>query len=378
MNYKIFIKTILIKIIISGLVFSNDSFDNKVIKTEELELEVRSFATGFEIPWGMVFLPDTSMLVTDLSGYLFRVYQDGRKDLIKGTPGVYFRGQGGLLDVEISPDYSDDNYVYLSYSHLIKKKAFTVIARAKLIKNQLKGLEIIYSAERRHYSKKTVHFGSRFAIKNDYLFFSIGDRGERDEAQDIDKPNGKIHRLHLDGSIPNDNPFKSKDGKTNSIWCYGNRNPQGLTFSKNGTLWELEHGPRGGDELNIIQRGLNYGWPKITYGINYIGTKISDYTHLDGMEQPIWHWTPSIAVCGMKVYENDLIPNWNGDILVTSLKYEFLERVKIDNGVRIGSEKIYDAESRVRDVEIGPQGFIYVALENPGRIVKIMPHIIEN
>ena len=378
MNYKIFIKTILIKIIISGLVFSNDSFDNKVIKTEELELEVRSFATGFEIPWGMVFLPDTSMLVTDLSGYLFRVYQDGRKDLIKGTPDVYFRGQGGLLDVEISPDYSDDNYVYLSYSHLIKKKAFTVIARAKLIKNQLKGLEIIYSAERRHYSKKTVHFGSRFAIKNDYLFFSIGDRGERDEAQDTDKPNGKIHRLHLDGSIPNDNPFKSKDGKTNSIWCYGNRNPQGLTFSKNGILWELEHGPRGGDELNIIQRGLNYGWPKITYGINYIGTKISDYTHLDGMEQPIWHWTPSIAVCGMKVYENDLIPNWNGDILVTSLKYEFLERVKIDNGVRIGSEKIYDAESRVRDVEIGPEGFIYVALENPGRIVKLMPYIVEN
>ncbi len=378
MNYKIFIKTILIKIIISGLVFSNDSFDNKVIKTEELELEVRSFATGFEIPWGMVFLPDTSMLVTDLSGYLFRVYQDGRKDLIKGTPDVYFRGQGGLLDVEISPDYSDDNYVYLSYSHLIKKKAFTAIARAKLIKNQLKGFEIIYSAERRHYSKKTVHFGSRFAIKNDYLFFSIGDRGERDEAQDTDKPNGKIHRLHLDGSIPNDNPFKSKDGKTNSIWCYGNRNPQGLTFSKNGILWELEHGPRGGDELNIIQRGLNYGWPKITYGINYIGTKISDYTHLDGMEQPIWHWTPSIAVCGMKVYENDLIPNWNGDILVTSLKYEFLERVKIDNGVRIGSEKIYDAESRVRDVEIGPEGFIYVALENPGRIVKLMPYIVEN
>ncbi len=378
MNHRIFNKIILIKIVITGLGFSNDGFDNKVIKTEELELEVRSFATGFEIPWGMVFLPDTSMLVTDLSGDLFRVYQDGRKDLIEGTPDVYFRGQGGLMDVEVSPDYSDNNFVYLSYSHPIKKKAFTAIARAKLIKNQLKDFEIIYLAEQRHYSKKTVHFGSRFAIRGDYLFFSIGDRGERDEAQDVDKPNGKIHRLHLDGKIPNDNPFKSKNGKINSIWCYGNRNPQGLAFSKNGILWELEHGPRGGDELNIIQRGLNYGWPKITYGINYIGTKISDYTHLEGMEQPIWHWTPSIAVCGMKVYENDLIPDWNGDILVTSLKYEFLERVKIDDGVRIGSEKIYDAESRVRDVEIGPQGFIYVALENPGRIVKIMPHIIEN
>ena len=378
MKYRIFNKIILIKIVIGGLVFSNDGFDNKVIKTEEVELEVKGFATGFEIPWGMAFLPDTSMLVTDLSGDLFRVYRDGRKNLIEGTPDVYFRGQGGLMDVEISPNYSENNYVYLSYSQPVRKKAFTAIARAKLIKDQLKDLEIIYSAEQRHYSKKTVHFGSRFAIRDDYLFFSIGDRGERDEAQDVHKPNGKIHRLHLDGSIPNDNPFKSKNGETNSIWCYGNRNPQGLTFSNDGTLWELEHGPRGGDELNIIERGLNYGWPKITYGINYIGTKISDHTHLEGMEQPVWHWTPSIAVCGMKIYENDLIPNWNGDILVTSLKYEFLERVKIENGAKIGSEKIYDAGSRVRDVEVGPKGFIYVALENPGRIVKIKPHIVEN
>ena len=378
MKYRIFNKIIFIKIVISGLVFSNDGFDNNVIKTEEVELEVKGFATGFEIPWGMAFLPDTSMLVTDLSGDLFRVYRDGRKNLIEGTPDVYFRGQGGLMDVEISPNYSENNYVYLSYSQPVRKKAFTAIARAKLIKDQLKDLEIIYSAEQRHYSKKTVHFGSRFAIRDDYLFFSIGDRGERDEAQDVYKPNGKIHRLHLDGSIPNDNPFKSKNGETNSIWCYGNRNPQGLTFSNDGTLWELEHGPRGGDELNIIERGLNYGWPKITYGINYIGTKISDHTHLEGMEQPVWHWTPSIAVCGMKIYENDLIPNWNGDILVTSLKYEFLERVKIENGAKIGSEKIYDAGSRVRDVEVGPEGFIYVALENPGRIVKIKPHIVEN
>ena len=378
MKQRIFNKIIFIKIVISGLVFSNDGFDNNVIKTEEVELEVKGFATGFEIPWGMAFLPDTSMLVTDLSGDLFRVYRDGRKNLIEGTPDVYFRGQGGLMDVEISPNYSENNYVYLSYSQPVRKKAFTAIARAKLIKDQLKDLEIIYSAEQRHYSKKTVHFGSRFAIKDDYLFFSIGDRGERDEAQDVHKPNGKIHRLHLDGSIPNDNPFKSKNGETNSIWCYGNRNPQGLTFSNDGTLWELEHGPRGGDELNIIERGLNYGWPKITYGINYIGTKISNHTHLEGMEQPIWHWTPSIAVCGMKIYENDLIPNWNGDILVTSLKYEFLERVKIENGEKIGSEKIYDAGSRVRDVEVGPEGFIYVALENPGRIVKIKPHIVEN
>ena len=176
----------------------------------------------------------------------------------------------------------------------------------------------------------------------------------------------------MNGKIPDDNPFKSLDGEPNSIWCYGNRNPQGLVFSRDGILWELEHGPRGGDELNVIQKGLNYGWPKITYGINYIGTKISDYTHMDGMEQPIWHWTPSIALCGMAIYEDKLIPEWNGNILVTSLKYEYLERVIIDDGKWKGNEIIYEAESRVRDVEIGPDGALYVALENPGRIVKII------
>ena len=357
----------------SSFILSEDSFDNRPLRTQNINLQVKSFATGFEIPWGMAFLPDTSMLVTDLSGVLFRVYQNGKKDKIKGLPDVYYRGQGGLLDVEVHPDYFENNYIYISYSQPKGRTAFTAIARAQLIGNRLQDFNVIYSAKSKHFSKKSVHFGSRFAIWGDYLFFSIGDRGEREEAQDLNKPNGKIHRLHLDGRIPKDNPYKSEAGKTSTIWCYGNRNPQGLDFTKDGILWESEHGPRGGDELNIIEKGLNYGWPKITYGINYIGTKISDYTHLEGMEQPVWHWTPSIAVCGIKVYENDLIPSWYGDILATSLKYEFLERVIIEDGIRTGSEKIYDAGSRVRDVEICPRGFVYVALEDPGRIVKIVP-----
>ena len=373
MYLKVYNAIIYTKFIITSLVFSYDGFDREVFVTKNVKLEVKNFAADFEIPWGMTFLPDTSMLVSDLSGSLYRVYQDGDKDVIKGMPNVYYKGQGGLLDVEVHPDFLENNYIYVSYSQPKKGKAFTAVARAKLIRNQLEDFEIIYSTEYKHYSRKTVHFGSRFAISGDYLFFSIGDRGERDEAQDLDKPNGKIHRLHLDGRVPSDNPFKSKNGDVSTIWCYGNRNPQGLAFSKEGVLWESEHGPRGGDELNIIEKGLNYGWPKITYGINYIGTKITDYTHLEGMEQPIWHWTPSIAVCGIKVYENDLIPSWNGDILVTSLKYEFLERVIIKNGERVGSEKIYDADSRVRDVEVCPKGVIYVALEDPGRIVKIFP-----
>ena len=365
--------SIFLLIIFYNFISGNDDFDYKIIKTNDISLEVKNYASGFDIPWGMAFLSDTSMLVTDLSGMLFRVYQDGSKDIIDGVPDVFYKGQGGLLDVEIHPKYLENNFIFLAYSQPKWKKAFTAIARAKLIKNQLKDLKILYSSEEIHFSRKAHHFGSRIAIKDNYIFFSIGDRGEREEAQDLKTPNGKIHRLYLDGGIPNDNPFKLDNGQISSIWCYGNRNPQGLIFSKNGVLWELEHGPRGGDELNIIKKGLNYGWPKITYGINYIGTKISDYTHLDGMEQPIWHWTPSIAVCGMEVYENSLIPSWNGDILVTSLKYEYLERVIIDDGVRVSSEKIYEAGSRVRDVEIGPKGCIYVALENPGRIVKITP-----
>ena len=198
MHLKVYNAIIYTKLIITSLVFSYDGFDREVFVTKNVELEVKNFAADFEIPWGMAFLPDTSMLVTDLSGSLYRVYQDGDKDAIEGMPNVYYKGQGGLLDVEVHPDFSENNYIYVSYSQPKKGKAFTAVARSKLIRNQLEDFEIIYSTEYKHYSRKTVHFGSRFAISGDYLFFSIGDRGERDEAQDLDKPNGKIHRLHLD------------------------------------------------------------------------------------------------------------------------------------------------------------------------------------
>ena len=212
MHLKVYNAIIFTKLIITSIVFSYDGFDREVFVTKNVELEVKNFAADFEIPWGMAFLPDTSMLVTDLSGSLYRVYQDGDKDAIEGMPNVYYKGQGGLLDVEVHPDFFENNYIYVSYSQPKKGKAFTAVARAKLIRNQLKDFEIIYSTEYKHYSRKTVHFGSRFAISGDYLFFSIGDRGERDEAQDLDKPNGKIHRLYLDGRIPIDNPYKSKMG----------------------------------------------------------------------------------------------------------------------------------------------------------------------
>jgi glucose/arabinose dehydrogenase len=353
-----------------------DDWDLNKIKTSLLEYNVESFSDGFVIPWGMTFLPDGSLIVNDISGKMYKLSSDGKKKImISGVPNIFYKGQGGLLDVEVHPDFENNNVIYISYSDLVGNTSFTAIARAKLMEDQLINLETIYKADEIYYSKSNYHFGSRIVLDNKYLYFSIGDRGEREDAQDLNLPNGKIHRLFLNGDVPPDNPFMNNSGDKSSIWCYGNRNPQGLTIGKNGTLWELEHGPKGGDELNIIKKGNNYGWPIITYGINYNGTIISDYTHMDGMEQPVWHWTPSIAVCGMKIYEGDKFYQWNGNILVTSLKFEYLERVVIENNKRISSEIIYKPGSRVRDVEVGPNGNIYVALEDPGRIVKLLPVI---
>ena len=353
-----------------------DDWDSGLVNTDLEAYNVKLFSEGYIIPWGMSFLPDGSLLVNDISGKMYKVSKNGEKKVeIKGIPNIYYRGQGGLLDVEIHPNFENNNIVYISYSDLIdrpfKNISFTAVARAELNDYELKNLSVIYRASDNHYSSSPYHFGSRIAIDEKYIYFSIGDRGKQNDAQDKLSPSGKIHRLFLNGSIPSDNPFKDKNGDPSSIFCYGNRNPQGLAFDSSGRLWELEHGPKGGDELNIIEKGKNYGWPVITYGVNYNGTKITDITHKKGMEQPIWHWTPSIAVCGMKIYSGGEFTSWNGNVLVTSLKFEYLERVVVNDRKMVEREIIYEPGSRVRDVEIDPAGNIYVALENPGRIVKL-------
>ena len=353
-----------------------DDWDSDKVSTDLEMFNVELFSDGYKIPWGMAFLPDGSLLVNDISGTMYKVFPNGeRKIEIKGVPDVYYRGQGGLLDVEIHPNFEANNFVYISYSDVITKPfkniAFTAVAKAELIEDELKNLRVIYRTNDTHYSSSPYHFGSRIAIDEKYIYFSIGDRGKQNDAQDKFLPNGKIHRINLDGSIPIDNPFLDRNGNPSSVFCYGNRNPQGLAFDSSGRLWELEHGPKGGDELNIIEKGKNYGWPVITYGVNYNGTKITDITHKEGMEQPVWHWTPSIAVCGMKIYKGEEFGSWNGNILVTSLKFEYLERVVVNDRKMVEREIIYEPGSRVRDVEIDPLGNIYVALENPGRIVKL-------
>ena len=367
---------IIFTLVLGSQFLISDDWDSDKIITDLETYRVKLFSEGYVIPWGMAFLPDGNLLVNDISGKMYKVAQNGKtKAEIKGIPDVYYRGQGGLLDVEIHPSFEENNIVYISYSDVIEKPfkniSFTAVAKGELIKDELKNFRVIYKTNDTHYTSSPFHFGSRIAIDEKYIYFSIGDRGKQNDAQDKLSPSGKIHRLFLDGSIPGDNPFQDKNGNPSSIFCYGNRNPQGLAFDSSGKLWELEHGPKGGDELNIIERGKNYGWPVITYGVNYNGTKITDITHKKGMEQPIWHWTPSIAVCGMKIYKGKEFSSWNGNILVTSLKFEYLERVVVDNRKMTKREIIYEPGSRVRDVEIDTFGNIYVALENPGRIVKL-------
>ena len=370
-----FIQRIIGIILITQYVLADD-WDSDVVSTDLETYNVELFSEGYIIPWGMAFLPNGDLLVNDISGKMYRVLSDGSEKLeITGVPDVYYRGQGGLLDVEVHPNFQENNIVYISYSDLIDKPfkniSFTSVAKAELTENKLMNLDVIYKAYDTHYTSSPYHFGSRIVVDERYIYFSIGDRGKKDDAQNILLPNGKIHRLFLDGSIPADNPFQNKNGDPSSVFCYGNRNPQGLALDDSGILWELEHGPKGGDELNIIEKGKNYGWPVITYGINYNGTKITDITHKEGMKQPIWHWTPSIAVCGMKIYKGEEFRSWNENILVTSLKFEYLERVVVKGRKKVDSEIIYEPGSRVRDVEIDSLGNIYVALENPGRIVKL-------
>ena len=373
---KILKKCLMISIcFVSTIKAENSDWDTRIVKTEKVSFKVETYADGFEIPWGMAFLPDNRMMVTDRIGDLWIVEKDG-KDKVKVSgeiPNVRSKGQGGMLDVAVHPDFNTNSYIYLSFSDYSENKSHTSLIRAKLVNNSLVNSQIIFRPEEKFFTKRSLHFGSRIIFDDKgFIFFCIGDRGDRDLAQNLDMPNGKMYRIRDDGTIPIDNPFYYTKGAIKSIWSYGHRNPQGLAIHPSTRqLWEAEHGPRGGDEVNIILRGHNYGWPVITYGKNYSGTIISKLTHHEGMDQPVFHWTPSIAVCGIAFYKGSQFPEWKNNLLATSLKYERLHRVELDGMNMVKDEIIFEAKSRVRDVEVGPDGIIYVALEDPGRIVKL-------
>ena len=380
-NLIIFSKIFLL-FLVSSLTKAGDiqNWDDSVEKTKKETFRVETFIEGFDIPWGMVFLPNQNLIVSDRNGSLWLVdYKEKSKNQIRGVPNVRYKGQGGLLDVEIHPEFINNNYIYIGFTDYLnskKNRTFTSIIRARLKNISLTDQKIIYKADDTFYDNSTIHYGTRIVFDDKgFLYFSIGDRGKRNQAQLLEYPNGKIHRLNADGSIPSDNPFFENNNAIKSIWTYGNRNPQGLAMHPaSSILFETEHGPRGGDELNILSSGKNYGWPEITYGKNYSGTTITKYTHKEGMEQPVIHWTPSIAVCGIDFYDGELFNNWKNNLLVSSLKFERLYRLEIDDDDKvIDQEIIYEAGSRIRDVQTGPEGFIYIALEDPGRIVRFIP-----
>ncbi|MBT8267507.1 MAG: PQQ-dependent sugar dehydrogenase [Bacteroidia bacterium] len=326
------------------------------------------------IPWGFVFLPDESMLITEKQGNLIH-FKNGQRTLIEGLPEIEVLGQGGLLDIELHPDYKTNGWIYISYASPEGDGpgANTAIMRFKLDGKQMTDKKVLYKATPN--SRRGQHFGSRLEFDNDgFLYFTIGDRGNRDiNPQNIERDGGKVYRIHDDGRIPTDNPFVRDRNAKKAIFCYGNRNIQGMAkHPETGAIWTHEHGPRGGDEINIVEAGKNYGWPKISYGINYSGTTFTENTALPGMEQPLHYWDPSIAPSGMAFVTSNIYPEWKGNLMVGVLKFQYLNRCVIKNNKVVSEEKLIEGLGRVRSVKQGPDGYIYVGVENVG-IVKIIP-----
>jgi glucose/arabinose dehydrogenase len=348
---------------------------SQVIKSEKQNFQVDTITTELLNPWGIAFLPDGRILITERAGEI-RIVKDGKllDERIQGLPSpIYVKGQSGLLDIALHPDYATNGWLYLSYSKQAADSGGTVIARAKLEGNNLTNVEELFSAQ--PLTSSEVHFGSRIVFDGKgYMFFTSGERGKRENAQDLGNHLGKVLRLHDDGKVPTDNPFVNNPKAKPEIWSYGHRNLQGLYYDKaTGTLWEHEHGPRGGDELNIVEKGKNYGWPVITYGINYDSTIITDITAKEGMEQPVRYWVPSIAPCGLTMVTSDKYPNWKGNLLVGALSHQLVARVEIADKKFAHEERLIEKIGRVRAVVESPDGFIYVATENPGKLLKLVP-----
>jgi len=340
----------------------------------ELAVEVEVIHDDFENPWSFTFLPDASMLVTEKKGELYYL-KGGSKERIEGLPEVYVRGQGGLMDVVLHPNYENNGWIYFAYgtSENSKDGGNTRVSRAQLEGAQLTDFEVLFTATPA--SRKGQHWGGRISFDREgFMYVSVGDRGARDvNPQSLSNHSGKIHRLNDDGSVPDDNPFVDNTDAISSIFSYGHRNPQGMDVHPvTGEVWAHEHGPKGGDELNVVRKGNNYGWPVISYGVNYSGTSFTDITEKEGMEQPVKYWVPSIAPCGMAFVTSELYGDWKGSVLMGSLKFDYIHRIILNGDEMVREEKVMEDIGRVRTIRQGPDGFIYVSLEGKG-IVKLVP-----
>jgi len=378
--------------------------NGQVIKSEKQTFKMEVIARDIETPWALAFLPDGRLLITERPGRL-RIWEKGKllPEGVKGLPKVWEKQDGGLFDVEIHPDYKKNGWIYLSYSETLPgyvappppppgaepppppagaqqgrgrgrggppdPPSMTVIMRGRINKdNEWVDQQVLFRAKPEWYSSTNAHYGSRFIFdKQGHLFYTLGEKNNPANAQDLTNPLGKIHRINDDGSVPKDNPFVDTPGAIPTIWSYGHRNPQGLAWDpKTGKLWESEHGPQGGDEINVIEKGHNYGWGVITMGVD---PRVTERTH-EGMEQPIVYYTPTIAPSGMTFYTDSKYPQWKNSLFVSSLGGQQLRRLEIDGDKVTHQEQVFNQFGRVHDVIVGPDGYLYVTLQLPGQVLS--------
>ncbi len=354
------------------------SFAEPAFKSEKAIFTYEILTRGLSHPWSLAFLPDGRVLVTERSGDLKAIDPTGRLEprSITGLPKIRQHGQGGLLDVVLHPQFESNRLIYFSFAEAGMNGYGTAVARGRLEDNQLSQVDVIYRMAHKSHARQ--HFGSRLVFDRDgHLFITQGDRGERSRAQDLNDHAGSLIRIHDDGRVPADNPFVGRKDVRSEIYSYGHRNMQGAALNPwSGRLWTHEHGPQGGDEINIPEAGKNYGWPIITYGVNYVtATRIGEGTHKAGIQQPIYYWVPSIAPSGMAFYDSDRFENWKGNLFVGSLKLQLLVRLELDGDKITHEERLLKGKlGRIRDVRQGPDGLIYLLTdEDDGKLVRLLP-----
>jgi glucose/arabinose dehydrogenase len=346
-----------------------------------MRFSVVTVASGLDHPWGLQFLPDGRMIVTERAGRLRLVTAKGQMSPpVAGVPAVLTNsGQAGLFDVALDPDFAQNHTLYFAYFERRPNGQGLSVARAKFedgASPKLAELKVIFRAQPE--SGPAINLGGRLiANKDGTLFVTVGDRfTERDKAQDLSADNGKIVRINTDGSIPKDNPFASRKGARGEIWTLGHRNPEGLAIRpSDGSLWDVEHGAKGGDEINLVKPGHNYGWPVITYGVDYSGEKIGEGRAKPGMDQPVYYWDPSIAPSGMAFYTGDLFPQWKGNLFIGALKFKDVRRLVMKGDRIVGEEVLLsNLNERIRDIRQGPDGALYILTDNAkGRILRLAP-----
>ncbi|MEI4480178.1 MULTISPECIES: PQQ-dependent sugar dehydrogenase [unclassified Phyllobacterium] len=372
-NYKVM--TASLSALLSALSLPAEAKD---FKTQTVTVSAETIADGLDHPWGLAFLPDGSLLVTERSGTMRLVKQGKLSEPIENVPEVWANGQGGLLDVALAPDFSTSNTIYFTYSQPGQGGAGTALASAKLVYGsdgtELENVRTLVSMSKR--TNKGQHFGSRIVISPEgKLFVTMGERGEQKRAQDYMDHAGSVLRVNADGTIPSDNPYADGKKALPEIWSKGHRNPQGATWDPlTHSLLTLEHGAKGGDEINQPQAGKNYGWPVITYGVDYSGAKIGQGTAAEGYEQPLYYWDPSIAPSGLVAYSGNMFPEWKGDLLAGALKFEMLVRLDRDEkGKMKGEERLFEGEfGRIRDVRAAPDGSVYLLTDaSNGKIIRL-------